>query len=163
MYSNLAAWGISQRLTSNSYPYIPLPASSVEEMNMSVRYQPTPITDSYIATPLPTAQPIHLSTCAAATSQQLAFPSPVAAVPVFGGQTPSAVSSSLPQAVPILQSCTTEVISGPSFLLISTFPSILSASDHYSYFHFESYEDHQPCRLYFHNFCYFIQDYSHYD
>ena len=113
-------------------PYIPLPASSVEAMNMSVRYQPTPITDSYIATPLPTplptAQPIHLSTCAAATSQQLAFSSPVAAVPVFGGQISPAVSSSLPQAMPILQSCTTEVISGPSFPLISTFPSILSAT-----------------------------------
>ena len=133
---------------------------------MSVRYQPTPITDSYIATPLPTplptAQPIQLSTCAAATSHQLAFPSPVAAVPVFGGQMSPAVSSSLPQAVPILQSCTTEVISGPSFLLISTFPSNF-VSDHYSYYHFESYEDHQPCRLYFHYFRYFIRDYSHYD
>ena len=48
-------------------PYIPLPASSVEAMNMSVHYQPTSITASYLATPLPTAQPIHLSTCAAFT------------------------------------------------------------------------------------------------
>ena len=39
--------------------YIPLSVSSVEVMN-SVYYQPTPNTASYLATPLPTTQPIHL-------------------------------------------------------------------------------------------------------
>ena len=50
------------------------------------------------------------------------------AVPVLGGQIYSPVPSALPQAVPILQSCTTEDISGPSFTLISTFPSVLSTT-----------------------------------
>ena len=51
----------------------------------------------------------------------------MAAVPVFGGQISSPVSSDLPQAVPILQSCTTQAMSWPSFPLISTFP-FLSAT-----------------------------------
>ena len=68
--------------------YIPLPVSSAEVMNSvqyQSKYQPTPSTALYLATPIPTAQPIYLSTCAASTSQWLAIPSPVAAVPVFGG------------------------------------------------------------------------------
>ena len=77
-------------------PYMPLPVSSVEVMN-SVQYQPTPNTASHLDTPIPTAQPICLPTCAASTSQRLAFLSPVVTVLVFGGQISFPVSSALHQ------------------------------------------------------------------